>query len=353
MANFKASAEAQALARARETEHREYVEAQRHRETAMEAMQMASRATHEAETARAWTTTRLKSSEKAAEDMLVAKTANLTLEAEQAVHNQVGRCENEVREERRKLQEEINAVEMRERTSALRQELASEGSLKREDSRTRERARFQEAMMEKMQLELIAIHRRSREDQDRMERELWERDNAYRADALQKQQAIENLTHALSVALTKLDARPPLTASGGAPPPPPGGGNAPVGEEFYPKGKQKKASGSGPAPSCSLAGNTQTTTRTRMAPPPPPGGGGDPGGDSGEEDPEEFDDDFDELGDEDDDRDRYPGNRRRSPGDPDGDDWPWRARARSPCGHPPGSRGTGEGSGIHQGCRFP
>jgi hypothetical protein len=73
-----------------------------------------------------------------------------------------------------------------------------------------------------------------------MERELRERDNAYRADALQKQQAIENLKDALSVALTKLDARPPLTASGGAPPPPPGGGNAPVGEEFLPQGKAEE-----------------------------------------------------------------------------------------------------------------
>jgi hypothetical protein len=108
---------------------------------------------------------------------------------------------------------------MRERTSALRQELASEGSLKREDSRTREMARFQEAMMEKMLLELTGMQRRSREEQERMERELRERDNAYRADALQKQQAIDNLTHALSVALTKLDARPPLSATGGAPAP--------------------------------------------------------------------------------------------------------------------------------------
>ena len=177
-------------------------------------------------------------------------------------------------------------------------------------------------------MELIAIHRRSREDQGRMERELRERDNTYRADALQKQQAIDNLTNDLSVALTKLDARPPLLASGGTPPPPPGGGHAPVGEEFYPKGKQKKASDA--APSCSLAGTTRTTTRTRMAPPPPPGGGEDPDGDSGEGDPDEFDDDdFDGIGDEDEDQDRRSGNRRRSPGDPDGDDWPAGGRGRA------------------------
>ena len=43
VANFRTSAEAQSLARAREAEHRESVEAQRHREMAVEAVQMASR----------------------------------------------------------------------------------------------------------------------------------------------------------------------------------------------------------------------------------------------------------------------------------------------------------------------
>ena len=76
--------------------------------------------------------------------------------------------------------------------------------------------------MERMQLELAAIHQRAREDQERLARELRERDAAYRADSLQKQQAIENVTHALSVALTKLAAQPSPTASGGAPPPPSG-----------------------------------------------------------------------------------------------------------------------------------
>ena len=46
VANFRASAEAQSLARSRETEHHERVEAHRHRETAVEAMHMAPRATH-------------------------------------------------------------------------------------------------------------------------------------------------------------------------------------------------------------------------------------------------------------------------------------------------------------------
>ena len=68
-----------------------------------------------------------------------------------------------------------------------------------------------------------------------------------------------------------------------------------------------------------------------MAPSPPLGGGGDPDGDSGEGDPDEYDDDddFEGIGDDEGDRDRRSGNRRRSPGDPDGDDLPNGGRGRA------------------------
>ena len=95
---------------------------------------------------------------------MAAKSANLTLEAEQAAHAKVGLYEKEGREEHCKLQDEIMAVEMRERTQTIRQEFAREGSRIREDSRGRENARFQEAFLERMQLELAAFHQRARDD---------------------------------------------------------------------------------------------------------------------------------------------------------------------------------------------
>ena len=79
MALFRTTAEMQSLARARDAEQRERAEALRHRERAMEAERMASKAHNEAETIRALSIVFLKDSETVIEAKLVAKSTNLTI----------------------------------------------------------------------------------------------------------------------------------------------------------------------------------------------------------------------------------------------------------------------------------
>ena len=97
MANSRASAEVHSLTRAKEAELQERAEAQRHREQAEEAARMAVVARAEAETIWALSDSRIHLTEKAAEAKVAEKSANLTLEAEQAVRQRADRCEREER----------------------------------------------------------------------------------------------------------------------------------------------------------------------------------------------------------------------------------------------------------------
>ena len=138
VANFRTSAEVNSLARARETEFQERTEAQRLREQAEEATRMAATARAEAETVRALSDSRIHLTEQAAEAKVVEKTANLTLEAEQAVRRRVDQCEREEREQQRRFQDELAEVELRKRTHFAREERAAQD----------ERLQLHEAMLE-------------------------------------------------------------------------------------------------------------------------------------------------------------------------------------------------------------
>ena len=124
VANFRASAEINSLARARYAEQQERTEAQRLREQAEEAARVAAAARTEAETIRLLSDSRLHNTERTAEAKVAEKSANLVLEAEHAVRQRVEQCEREAREEQVKLREELAAVGLRERTQAADHELA-------------------------------------------------------------------------------------------------------------------------------------------------------------------------------------------------------------------------------------
>ena len=98
MANSRASAEINSLAPAKEAEAHERVEALRHREQAEEAARVAATARAEAETIRALSDSRINLTERAVEAKVAEKTANLTLEAEQAVRLRADQLEREERE---------------------------------------------------------------------------------------------------------------------------------------------------------------------------------------------------------------------------------------------------------------
>ena len=114
------------------------------------------------------------------------------------------------------------AVELRERTCNLQLEFSQDGSRRRGRFLEGESGRFHEALPLWVQPELVAVHRQARDYQERLVRELRDRGAYYRADSLQKQQAIENVTDALSTALAKLSAQSAPVAAGGAPPSPSG-----------------------------------------------------------------------------------------------------------------------------------
>jgi len=95
MANSRTSAEINSLARAKQAEAHERIEALRHREQAEEAARMVALARAETDTARAHSDSRVHYTERAAEAKVAEKTANLTLEAEQAVRLRADRLERE------------------------------------------------------------------------------------------------------------------------------------------------------------------------------------------------------------------------------------------------------------------
>ena len=109
VATFRASAEMHRLSRAREAEVREYADAQRHREAATEAENNTMEAQAEADRVRLLSESHLRETAKIHEEELAARSANLRIEAEAAVRRKIDRCEQEVRDEKRKLGEDMAA----------------------------------------------------------------------------------------------------------------------------------------------------------------------------------------------------------------------------------------------------
>jgi hypothetical protein len=299
VANFRATAEINSLARAREAELQVRTEAQRLREQAEDAARVAAAARAEAETIRALRDSRLHQTEQAAEAKVAEKSANLVIEAEQAVRQRVDQCQREARDEQLRFREEVAELELRKRTQIADQEFAAreeqqrlrremeelelrkrtqlthhellrERSEAREKSRDSDTGRVYSALMERMQQGMAAIHRQAQEDRERMAREIRVRDALFMADSQQKQQAIDQLTEVLSATLSRLQTSAAVTAPGGAPPPPPGGGDAPGTGKGESSGRPKKALPLPAASSHALSGRP-----TKTGPPAPPPGGGD------------------------------------------------------------------------------
>ena len=118
MANSRASAEINSLARAKEAEAQERVEALRHRAQAEEAARVAAAARAEADTIRALSDSRINLTERAAEAKVAEKTANLTLEAELEARRRADRWEREEREQLARFLGEMAEVELRKRISS-------------------------------------------------------------------------------------------------------------------------------------------------------------------------------------------------------------------------------------------
>jgi hypothetical protein len=205
MANSRASAEIHSLARAKEAEVQERVEAQRHREQAEEAARMAVAARAEADTIRALSDSRVHLTEKTAEAKVAEKTANLTLEAEQAVRQRADRWEREEREQLARFREEMTEVELPKRTLLVNEETAAnhkqlrlreevvelemqkraqserEEQLRvrteiRERSRDSEAGRAYALMLERVQQQMADFQRQAQEERERMARDMRERD---------------------------------------------------------------------------------------------------------------------------------------------------------------------------------
>jgi len=132
-----------------------------------------------------------------------------------------------------RLREEARELEVREenrRAQAERSHLDAVGITRAHDDQAE---RVMTMVAEKMQKDMFAFQRTTQDDYDRLVRELRQRDEQYLADAQQKQKSIDQLTAALTAALSRHPVAALATAAGGAaPPPPPGGGDAPgaVGE---------------------------------------------------------------------------------------------------------------------------
>ena len=83
-------------------------------------------------------------------------------------------------------------------------------------------------VMERMRLEMVAMHQQAQQGRERMEFVLRERGTLHVADSQQAQQAIDQLTKMMPLTLERFQTGGGATVAGGAPPPPsPGGGNAP------------------------------------------------------------------------------------------------------------------------------
>jgi hypothetical protein len=357
VATFSFTAETSSLARSREIELQERGEAQRLRSQTEEAIRMASEAHFESEALRVASTSRLRETERLAEAELAAKSANLVMQAEHAVQREVAQHAREAKEEQRLLRDEVAAAESRARALLTTGEEKAEWARSRERSRDSDHSKVFEAMMEKMQLGMAALHQQATEERERMVRELRERDAAYMADSRSKQLAIDQLTGALSAALSRVSAESGrMAGSGGDPPPPPsGGGRAPDGDEGKPRERPKKRE-TLLIPAASSGTQPPTSRKTRMdPPPPPPDDDDDEDSDESEEseDPDEFEPvegDPGRGGDGDDPR--LPRRRRGDPDGGGGDDGGRGRRDRtprssSPLGIHPGARGrVNQGSGL-------
>ena len=82
-------------------------------------------------------------------------------------------------------------LELRTRTQLAHQEQLRERSEAREKSRGSETGRAYSELLERMQLEMAALHRQAQEERERVAREIRKRDARYLADSQQKQQAMD------------------------------------------------------------------------------------------------------------------------------------------------------------------
>ena len=166
-----------------------------------------------------------------------------------------------------KLREEMAAVGLRERTRAADHELADkhahlyilgllaefpqlgaarheqryEQTESREESRSSETEWSYMEVMERMRLEMVAMHQQAQQGQERMDILIREREALHLADLLQKQQAIDQLTKMMSLTLERFQSGSGATVAGGAPPPPsPGGGGRPRNGRRNVRAKPKK-----------------------------------------------------------------------------------------------------------------
>ena len=212
---------------------------------------MVALARAETDTIRAHSNSRIHYTERAVEAKVAEKTANLTLEAEQAVRLRADRLEREEQEHMARFRVELAEEELRKRTLLADEEAAAarkqhrlreevveletqkHAQFEREErsrvhAEIRERSRDSEAgrayatMLEKMQLQMADFQRQAIQERDRMAREMQERDVLYLADSQRKQKAIDQLTEALSATLSRLPTASPAVASGSAPPSPSG-----------------------------------------------------------------------------------------------------------------------------------
>ena len=136
MATFKATAETSSLARSREAEHLERVEAQRLRAQAAEAQWKATEAHLEAESVRAASTSRLRETERVAVAELATKSADLVMRAEHAARQEVAQHAREAREEQRHLREEVVTAESRARALHTSEEQKHEWTTRNRGNRT-------------------------------------------------------------------------------------------------------------------------------------------------------------------------------------------------------------------------
>jgi hypothetical protein len=229
--------------------------------------------------------------------------------------------------DQQRLREEEIELEVQKRTQSERAEHLRVHTKIRERSRDSETGRAYATMHDRVQQQMMEFQRQAQEERDRMARERQERGALYLADPMRRQQAIDQLTEALSATLSRLPTASPAAASGSAPPPPPCGGNAP-GTEWGEFSGRPMTEVTLPA-----ASSHATSSRPTKTGPPGPPPGGDDGSDDGSSSEESSDEegDFEEVGDEDS---GYHDDRAaRKP----------RPRVTSGAGHQPGSRRSPHG----------
>ena len=122
----------------------------------------------------------------------------------------------------------MTEFELRGRTRVAHHEQRFEPTESREQSRSSETERSYMEVMERMRLEMVAMHQQAQQDLERMDFVIREREALRLADSQQKQQAIDQLTKMMSLTLERFQSGSGTIVAGGAPTPPsPRGGNAP------------------------------------------------------------------------------------------------------------------------------